>query len=289
MEGSPLVASRPVLRIATARDGRVTVDAGGEDRVAVERPLEIRVDGRALAVTLRTPGHDPELVLGFLASEGVVRAAADVRSVRLTTSARDDEADVAEVELAPSVTLDWSRLERHFASSAACGLCGRARLEALRQGLAPAPAAGRTLDPAALAALPERLRAFQSGFAASGGLHAAALCADDLGVQVVREDIGRHNAVDKVCGWRLAAGEPAAATGLLWVSGRAGAELVLKAARAGIPVMAAVGAPTTLAIALAEAAGMTLVGFLREGRMNVYGGGDRLAPHGRGTARGMET
>lgn len=289
MDGTPLVVTRPVLRLGTARDDRAGEREAGTDLVAVERALELRVDGRPLAVTLRTPGHDRELALGFLAAEDVIRAAADVRDVRLTEAAREDEPDVAEVDLAPGVTLDWSRLERHFAATAACGLCGRARLEALKAGLEPAPGAGRTFDPAALAALPSRLREAQSGFAASGGLHAAALCADDLGVLVVREDVGRHNAVDKVCGWRLAAGDSAGATGLLWVSGRAGAELVLKAARARIPVMAAVGAPTTLAIALAEAAGMTLVGFLREGRMNVYGGGDRLAPHGRGVVRGTET
>ncbi len=281
MDLGPRVALRPVLRLTAAGAERI------EDPVAVERALEIRVDGRALAVTLRTPGHDRELTLGFLAAEGVVRCRDDVAGLRETAAACADQPDTVEVTLAPGVTLDWTRLERHFAATAACGLCGRAHLEALRAGLTPQPL-GRRIDAAALAALPERLRRDQIAFAATGGLHAAALCADDLSVDVVREDVGRHNAVDKVCGTLVARGRYPAGSGLLWVSGRAGAELVLKAARARIPALAAVGAPTTLAIELAEAAGMTLVGFLREGRMNVYGGGDRLASHGSGAFLGRE-
>jgi FdhD protein len=140
-----------------------------------------------------------------------------------------------------------------------------------------------------LAALPERVRGAQAAFRASGGLHAAALVAENDEVEVLREDVGRHNAVDKVCGWLVALDRYPAEGGVLWASGRAGAEIVLKAARARIPVVAAVGAPSTLAIEIAEAAGMTLVGFLREGRMNVYGGRDRLAPHGGGADPGRDT
>jgi FdhD protein len=277
----PSVSPRPVLRW-TGREAQRT-----EDRVAVERALQIRVDGRPLAVTLRTPGDDALLALGFLAGEGVLRGRDDVLGVRTETAACADQPDLADVALAPGVTLDWSRLERHFAATAACGLCGRAHLDSLRQGLSPMPA-GRPLDVEALLALPARLEREQRGFAATGGLHAAAFCDDPRVPGLVREDVGRHNAVDKVCGWLLQTGRYPVGTGMLWVSGRAGAELVLKAARARIPVLAAVGAPTTLAIDLAEAAGVTLVGFLREGRMNVYGGGDRLATHGRAAHEDQE-
>src|SRR6185503_8747005 len=187
----------------------------------------------------------------------------------------DDEPDVANLRLAPSVTLDWARLERHFAATSACGLCGRAHLESLRAGLTPMPL-GAIVDPEALTLLPDRLREAQVTFTATGGLHAAAWCDPALNPAVLREDVGRHNAVDKVAGWLLESGRYAAEPGVLWISGRAGAEIVLKAARARIPVLAAVGAPSTLAVDLATTAGLTLVGFLREGRMNVYSGAARL-------------
>jgi len=268
-QSEAMVVRRPITRV-TGRS-RETAD----DAIAVERALELRVDGRALSVTLRTPGHDEELALGFLASEGVVRRAADVASMAATPAARDDEPDVLDVRLAAGVTLDWTKLERNFAATAACGICGRAHLESLRAGLVPAGDAAR-FEAAAILALPERLRASQAAFAETGGLHAAVWCDGVLEPRVTREDVGRHNAVDKVCGWLLREGRHGAGEGLLWVSGRAGAELVLKAARARIPALAAVGAPTSLAVELAEAAGMTLVGFLREGRMNVYTGGQRV-------------
>src|SRR5207237_3718507 len=179
--------------------------------------------------------------------------------------------DGIEITLAPHVRLDWTRFERHFAATAACGLCGRAHLESLRAGLSPLPPSP-PLDPAALGVLPARLREDQRGFRATGGLHAAAWCDAALAPRVLREDVGRHNAVDKVAGWLLGESRYPARGGALWVSGRAGAEIVLKAARAGIPVLAAVGAPSTLAIELADTARMTLIGFLREDRMNVYCG-----------------
>ena len=263
------VVRRPVTRV-TGRSREVKDDA-----LAVERPLEMRVDGRALAVTLRTPGHDRELALGFLASEGVLAAAADVRDLTTTPADCSDAPDVVDVRLAPGVVLDWTKLERTFVATAACGLCGRAHLDALRAGLEPVPA-GPRIDVELLLALPARVRDDQAAFAATGGLHAAVWCDATLEPRVLREDVGRHNAVDKVCGWLLGEGRRPVGEGLLWVSGRAGAELVLKAARAGIPAMAAVGAPSSLAVELAEAAAMTLVGFLREGRMNVYAGEGRL-------------
>jgi FdhD protein len=263
------VVRRPVTRV-TGRSRE-----SFEDALAVERALEIRVGGRSLAVTLRTPGHDRELALGFLANEGVILRAADVGELRATPASCADEPDVLDLTLAPGVPLDWSRLERHFAATSACGLCGRAHLEALRAGLAPVPQ-GPTLDAPRLLELPARVRGDQAAFAATGGLHAAVWCDAGLEPRTLREDVGRHNAVDKVCGALLEQGRRPAGEGLLWVSGRAGAELVLKAARAGIPAMAAVGAPSSLAVELAAAAGLTLVGFLREGRMNVYAGEARL-------------
>jgi FdhD protein len=266
----PRIASRPVTRLVASTFERAA------DDVAVERPLEIRVDGRAISVTLRTPGHDEELALGFLAGEGLLNRRTDIRDIAGVRAPCDDQPDTVDLRLAPGVTFDWTRLERHFAATAACGLCGRAHLEPLRAGLKPIPV-GTPLDPASLTALPGRLRAEQRAFTATGGLHGAAWCDEHLEPRILREDVGRHNAVDKVVGWLLENDLHPVERGVLWVSGRAGAEIALKAARARIPALAAVGAPSTLAIEIALAAGMTLVGFLREGRMNVYAGEERLA------------
>ena len=266
----PRRATRAIVRVS----GRAREPL--EDAVAVERALEIRVDGRAVAVTLRTPGNDTELAIGFLAGEGLIRRRADVASAAERAADCADQPDQVEIALAPGTPFDWARLERHFAATSACGLCGKAHLDSLRAGLAPIPR-GAPIDPVVLAALPERLRAAQATFLSTGGLHAAALCAGEtLVLQVLREDVGRHNAVDKVAGWLVQEGRYPADEGVLWVSGRAGAEIVLKAARARIPVVAAVGAPSTLAIEIAEAAALTLIGFLREGRMNVYAGTARI-------------
>ena len=257
------VVRRPVTRV-TGRSRSVVDDA-----IAVERALEVRVDGRPLVVTLRTPGHDRELAIGFLAGEGLVRGSAEVADVRVVVAECSDQPDLAEVTLAPGVPFDWTRFERHFAATSACGLCGRAHLDSLRAGLTRVPS-GAPLDLERVLDLPARVRSAQQVFTETGGLHAAVLCDPSLEPLVLREDVGRHNAVDKVCGWRLEQGLAADAIGLLWVSGRAGAEIVLKAARAGIPALASVGAPSSLAIELAEAAGMTLMRFVRDGRLNVY-------------------
>jgi FdhD protein len=269
MASDSSILRRPVTRV-TGRS-RETRD----DALAVERPLEMRIDGRSLAVTLRTPGHDRELALGFMAGEGLLRGAGDVTGVRETPADCSDAPDVLDLSLSPDLVVDWTKLERHFTATAACGLCGRAHLDALRAGLVPM-APGPRIDVDALLALPARVRGDQATFEATGGLHAAVWCDARLEPRVLREDVGRHNAVDKVCGWLLEQGRRPVGEGLLWVSGRAGAELVLKAARAGIPAMAAVGAPSSLAVELAESAGMTLIGFLREGRMNVYAGEERV-------------
>ncbi len=264
------VVRRPVTRITGRARERL------DDALAVERALEMRVDGRALAVTLRTPGHDRELALGFMAGEGILAAATDVAAMQETAADCSDAPDVLDVKLAPGTVLEWSKLERHVTATAACGLCGRAHLDALRAGLVRM-VAGPPISAEALLGLSARVRAQQAAFTETGGLHAAVWCDAALEPRVLREDVGRHNAVDKVCGWLFEQGRRPVGEGLLWVSGRAGAELVLKAARAGIPAMAAVGAPSSLAVELAEAAGMMLVGFLREGRMNVYAGEERVA------------
>jgi FdhD protein len=266
----PRLEMRRITRVGGGLPSRVEDDA-----VAIERVLEIRVDGRALAVTLCTPGHDRELTLGFLGAEGVIHDRAQVARLSLAPADCADAVDAVDVTFAPGVVLDWTKLERHFAATAACGLCGRAHLETLRAGLTPMPP-GASIPAGALAELPGRVRAAQVTFAATGGLHAAAYCDAALDVRVLREDVGRHNAVDKIAGWLIDSGGYPAGAGALWVSGRAGAEIVLKTARARIPVLAAVGAPSTLAIDLAQAAGLTLVGFLRAEGMNVYSAPDRI-------------
>jgi FdhD protein len=269
-EANSAIHRRPVTRVTGRSRERF------EDALAVERALEIRLSGRALSVTLRTPGHDQDLALGFLASEGLIARRSDVEGFAFTAATCDDEADVLDLTLAGEVRVDWTALERHFTATAACGLCGRAHVDALRAGLTRM-GEGPVIARDALLALPALLRERQATFAETGGLHAAVWCDAALAPQVLREDVGRHNAVDKVCGRLLSMNQRPSEPGLLWVSGRAGAELVLKAARAGMAVMAAVGAPSSLAVTLAEAAGMTLVGFLREGRMNVYTGEGRIS------------
>ena len=270
MSTDPQITRRPIARIASGKVARL------DDAIAVERALEIQIDGRTLSVTLRTPGHDDELALGFLAGEGLIARREDVTTLVRRAAACADEPDAIDLSLAPGVRFDWTRFERHFAATAACGLCGRAHLDALRAGLTPI-AVHAPLDPTGIVGLPARLRSSQATFEATGGLHAAAYCDATLEPQALREDVGRHNAVDKVAGWLIGQSRYPVTSGVLWVSGRAGAEIVLKAARMRVPVLAAVGAPSSLAIELAEAARMTLIGFLREGKMNVYTGEERLA------------
>jgi FdhD protein len=263
------IARVTIARVSGGRGERI------EDAIAVERALEIGIDGRTVSVTLRTPGHDGLLALGFLAGEGLIRTRADVAAITAREASCIDQPDAVDLSLAPGTVLDWSRLERHFAATSACGLCGRAHLESLRHGLKPLPP-GAPLDPGALGALPGRMRDAQATFTATGGLHAAVWCDQSLAPATLFEDVGRHNAVDKVAGDLLERGRYPADSGVLWVSGRAGAEIVIKAVRAGIPVLAAVGAPSSLAVEIAASAGLTLVGFLREGRFNVYSGFERV-------------
>lgn len=252
------------------------VDAEGQgarrDRVAREEPLAIQVQGHPVAVVMRTPGHDEELAVGFLRGEGVVRSRAEIASVH-HCSERDSD-DVVRVLLAEGKSIDFAALRRNVYASSSCGVCGKASIDSVMRVAEPLMP-GVKLDPRVLARGPDLLRAGQRLFDACGGVHGAALVTRGGEVLVVREDVGRHNAVDKVCGWALLADRPLDET-FLAVSGRVAFELVQKAVAARIPALVAVSAPTSLAVELAKASGMLLAGFAREGRLNVYAGAERL-------------
>ncbi|MCQ4043902.1 formate dehydrogenase accessory sulfurtransferase FdhD [Streptantibioticus rubrisoli] len=266
---------RRVLRV---RDGAV---GHRSDTLVAEEPLEIRLNGKPLAITMRTPGDDFALAAGFLVSEGVLGAAEELASIVYCAGATDDGSNtynVVDVTLAPGVAVPDITLERNVYTTSSCGLCGKASLDAVqttaRWPLADSPEV--RLDPQVLAVLPDRLRAAQRVFDRTGGLHAAALFTPDGELLDVREDVGRHNAVDKLVGRALQQGLLPLSGSVLLVSGRASFELAQKAAMAGIPVLAAVSAPSSLAVDLAARTGMTLVGFLRGTSMNVYAGEHRL-------------
>ncbi len=273
---------------------RTVAAAGDEERrdlLAVEEPLEIRVAveerGRwrrhPVAITMRTPGDDFELAAGFLFSEGVLAGPAAIAGIAYCDDGPPEAArNIVEVRLAPGTAFDPARFSRNVYTTSSCGVCGRASLELVRAALPPPvrPAPGPQLAAELVRSLPPRLAAAQTVFAATGGLHAAALFDGDGELELVREDVGRHNAVDKLVGALLADGRLPAADRLLLVSGRASFELVQKAVLAGIPVLAAVGAPSSLAVELAAEPGMTLIGFLRDGRFNLYAGAERLRPSG---------
>jgi FdhD protein len=257
---------------------RVTVSGGTEyraDLLAAEEPLEIRVNGTPLTVTMRTPGDDIDLAAGFLFTEGLLPRLDDVHEIRMC-----DE-NVAAVTLKPGRTLagglDPNTAGRKFLTTSACGVCGKDSIEAIRTRSAFDVAADPVrVSPAVLASLPDRLRKAQRVFSRTGGLHAAGLFTTDGTLLTLREDVGRHNAVDKVAGWALRAGLLPLAGHVLLVSGRASFELAQKAIMVGLPVLAAVSAPSSLAASLAEETGLTLVGFLRGATMNVYAGAQRV-------------
>ncbi|MET8518795.1 formate dehydrogenase accessory sulfurtransferase FdhD [Nocardioides sp. NPDC004968] len=270
-----VTVGRPVLRV---RDG---VISRRPDTLAAEEPMEIRVNGRPLTVTMRTPGGDFDLAIGFLVSEGVVHSADDVASVRYCAGATADGGNtynVVDVGLAAHVPPPDASLERSFYTTSSCGLCGKASLEAVRTSSAWSVAEDTLqVTPELLATMPERLRESQRVFDSTGGLHAAGLFDADGNLLCVREDVGRHNAVDKVIGHALREGLVPLRNSMLMVSGRASFELVQKAVMAGIPLLAAVSAPSSLAVDLADDNGLTLVGFLRGSSMNIYAGTDRIA------------
>jgi FdhD protein len=253
------------------------------DAVVMEEPLQLLLDGAPLAVVMRTPGADIELALGLLFAEGIIRSARDVRGVRMSAEAGETETRIkVEADLVESNQVDVQlsakprrKPERSMLSSSACGVCGTQMIEDLRRDLAVLPS-GLVADPAMLPGLVDRLRSGQGVFDRTGGLHAAGLFDLDGELVALREDIGRHNAVDKVVGRMLLDGRLPASEMLLVVSGRAGYEIVQKSVGAGISVLAAVGAPSSLAVALAREFNQTLVGFLRGDRFNVYSGHQRL-------------
>lgn len=264
-------------QVAMRRWSPAGLAPAASDAVAVEEPLEIRVAGRSVAVTMRTPGHDRELAAGFLLTEGVIRGADDLLDlIPCRDQAGGESGNVINALPSPTLAVDFERLTRHVFSSSSCGVCGKATLEAVAQAFPPIKSDAR-FDPKVLAQLPERLRAEQPVFAATGGLHACALFDSDGKILLVREDVGRHNALDKILGRALLDGQlPLARCGLL-LSGRVSFELVQKALAAGVPLVAGIGAPSSLAIECAERGGQTLVGFLRADRFNVYTGESRLA------------
>jgi FdhD protein len=277
---APRPGSSVEIRIVGVRDGR---SAPRFDRIATEEPLEIRLragrETRTVAITMRTPGADFELAAGFLHGEGVVHAYDGLREISYCIDRTIDEEqryNIVNVDLAAPALPELVTLERHFTTTSACGVCGKASLEALElRGVQPIESEAR-IRPEAIGRIPDLLRAAQGVFQKTGGLHAAALC--DLAGEIiaVREDVGRHNAVDKVVGWALLQRALPLVDRVLMVSGRTSYEIVQKALVARIPIVCAVSAPSSLAVDLARAFGITLIGFLRGAQFNVYAGAERV-------------
>jgi FdhD protein len=274
---SRITARRRVIRLTVGEAPLVR-----EDFLAVEEPLEIRVGGRALAITMRTPGHDVDLAAGFLVSEGVISRGDHFATARYCAGATAEGLNtynVLDVTLAPGVAAPDPSLERNFFTTSSCGLCGKASIDAVRTlSRYPVGEDPLTVDPGMLAGFPDLLRAGQAVFEKTGGLHAAALFDGATGELLVqREDVGRHNAVDKVVGWAVKENRLPLRGTVLMLSGRASFELAQKASMAGIPFLAAISAPSSLAVELANEVGMTVVGFLRGPSMVVYSGAGRVA------------
>jgi FdhD protein len=253
------------------------------DVLAIEEPLEIQLvygpsDARAIksiSVTMRTPGNDAELAVGFLMTEGVVRDEDDIDAV-VTQSSGDDAGNIVSVELAPHVEVNTASLQRNFYTTSSCGICGKASLLALRTVCPPRRQNELEVAAAMLCELPQRLRAEQGIFERTGGLHAAALFSVDGVLESMREDVGRHNAVDKLLGAAFLQGRMPLRDRVLLLSGRASFELLQKALMGGIPVVASVGAPSSLAVKVAREFDITLLGFLRDNRFNIYHGAARV-------------
>jgi FdhD protein len=262
-----------VTQVTEWKDGGVT---RVEDYLAAEEPLEMRAGRYSLGVTLRTPGDDEELVAGFLLTEGILSRREDLVELQLPGDAASQK-NLVRVILNPGVRLASNSAARRFSAGSACGVCGKASITQLRNRGLRRPQIASPFDPELLCQLPPKLRAAQDVFGRTGGLHAAALFGPGGELLVVREDIGRHNAVDKAIGWALLGGRLPLSDHVLLVSGRGGFEIVQKAIVAGIPLLASVSAPSSLAVQLARELGLTLVGFLRERRFVIYAGEERIA------------
>lgn len=271
LKTDPRAASRPFsVRVQSVAGTARTV----RDVVAVEAPLEIRFRGRSVAVTMRTPGHDRELAAGFLLTERILRERKDLVAIRTCRASLEPD-NTVDVFLKAGVEVDFARLTRHFFATSSCGQCGKASLDAVKQHFPPVNSQ-ITVAAATLARLPGRMRRAQPTFARTGGLHAAALFDARGRLLVLREDVGRHNAVDKVVGFGLLGNKLPLDAHILLVSGRASFEIMQKALAARIPIVVAVSAPSSLAVEFARASRQTLIGFLRGDTMNIYAGAERI-------------
>jgi FdhD protein len=258
-----------------------------DDLLAVEEPLEIRLgfgeldlrEQKRVAVTMRTPGNDFELALGFLYTEGIIQNPNDIYKIQYCTELNsiENKENIVRVELNPAVNLDWSKLQRNFYTTSSCGVCGKESIEAIRTTCnIPKHQPQLTINPSVIVALPDKLRARQSVFEHTGGIHACALFDVDGNLHLVREDVGRHNALDKLIGAGLKMGDGFLSSGILLLSGRASFELLQKAAMAHVQVVCAVGAPSSLAVQTAQEFSITLIGFLRDNRFNIYTHTERI-------------
>jgi FdhD protein len=267
--------SADLTQVTEWNDGTTTRK---DDFLAAEEPLEIRIGENPLSVTMRTPGHDVELAAGFLFTEGLVQRREQI--VALENAANDDDGkrgNVVRADVVSEALPDFDKLRRHFFAASSCGICGKASIDAVRSRLLRTPNSEFRVKPELIVSLPDVLRSAQDVFERTGGLHAAALFDSGGKLLIVREDIGRHNAVDKVVGWALLNGRIPLSDSVLLVSGRGGFEIIQKATVAGIPVVASVSAPSSLAVQLARELRLTLIGFLRGKRFVVYAGEERLA------------
>ena len=274
-------ASKTKTRVRVVEDGRMRVRP---DALATEEPMEIRLlsggTKQTVAVTMRTPGADFELAAGFLYGEGIVKSSDDLMKISYCVDSDLDAAqqyNIVNVELRGGREYDLRPLERHFYTSSACGVCGKASLEQLELRGCPVVGPGPEVSAETIYALPEKLREAQGLFDATGGLHAAALFDENGDLLALREDVGRHNATDKLVGWALLEGRLPLSGHIVMVSGRSSFEILQKCLTAGVPVVCAISAPSSLAVDVAREFGMTLVGFLRERRFNVYAGQERVA------------
>jgi FdhD protein len=280
--GKPRRTSKTKTRVRVVEDGRVRVRP---DTLATEEPMEIRLlagqTTQTVAVTMRTPGADFELAAGFLYGEGIIDSPDDVQKISYCIDSdldTEQRYNIVNVELRGGHEFDLRPLERHFYTTSACGVCGKASLEQLELRGCPVMTAGPEVSAEVINTLPEKLREAQGLFDATGGLHAAALFDDKGELIALREDVGRHNATDKLVGWALLEGRLPLTDHIVMVSGRSSFEILQKSLAAGAPVVCAISAPSSLAVDVAKQFGMTLVGFLRGGRFNVYAGSERIKP-----------